>query len=299
MAGGRKTPKKGGAPPEGREPEDETSDSEFDEEEEARAPDFRGGQANQARQVGADFDLQDLVAKPAWKELLFELVVKEGLDPWNIDVGLIAEKYLEQVKDLQMRDLRIPANLILAASILLRFKSDAIRLEEQVQEAETETFLAEGQQPVEIPVLTLRTRIPPKRKVSLGELVQALEDVFSDQKKREDWKSRPPEREVVVIQLPEFNIEKQMDEVFGRVKSSSDSEGLATFSSLLKEDSGKEKVYTLLPLLFLSQSGKINIFQEKFFGEIFIQLKDGEGSANPEGAQAAKGGGKRKPKGAP
>jgi len=222
-------------------------------------------------------DLERLVAQPTWKEMLLDLVIKEHLDPWNIDIGVIATKYLERIRSMQMLDLHIPANLILAASILLRFKSDALKLEEEVQEVEPEMFIGEDQKPVEIPMLTLRTRIPPKRKVTLDELVQALEEVFEEQKRREELRKRPAIPEKIVLALPEFNIEQQTEEVYKRIKETADSEGLATFSSILKDDSAQGKVFTLLPLLFLAQAGKINIFQEKFFGEIFIQLlREGE-----------------------
>jgi len=217
-------------------------------------------------------DLERLVAQPTWKEMLFDLVVREHLDPWNIDIGVIAGKYLERIRNMQTLDLHIPANIILAASILLRFKSDAIRLEEEVQEVEQETFIGEDQPPVEIPMLTLRTRIPPKRKVTLDELVQALEEVFEDQKRREELKNKPVIPEKMIVTLPEFDIERQTEEVYKRIKATADSQGLATLSSILKDDSAQEKVFTLLPLLFLAQAGKINIFQEKFFGEIFVQL---------------------------
>jgi segregation and condensation protein A len=222
-------------------------------------------------------DLEKLVSKPAWKEVLLDLVVKEQLDPWNIDVGIIASKYVEHVRGLQTLDLHIPANIILAASILLRFKSDAIRIEEEVQDVEAQTYVGEDVPAIEVPLLTLRTRIPPKRKVTLDELVAALEDVFDEQKKREARLSEPVLEERIVLQLPEFDIEKQMSEVFSRVKTKADSEGLTTFSRLIGNETQEEKIYTLLPLLFLTQAGKVSIFQEKFFGEIFVQLlKDGQ-----------------------
>ena len=221
-------------------------------------------------------DLETLVSKPAWKEVLLDLVVKEELDPWNIDVGVIASKYLERVRGMQTLDLHVPANIILAASILLRFKSDAVRLKEEEPVPDAQPYAGE-EMPLGVPLLTLRTRIPPKRKVTLEELVSALEDVFEEQKKREAKRNEPVIDEKMILQLPEFDIEKQMGEVYARVKTKADAEGLTTFSNLLGNQSQEEKIYTLLPLLFLSQSGKLSLFQEKFFGEIFVQLlKDGQ-----------------------
>jgi segregation and condensation protein A len=214
-------------------------------------------------------DLEQLVAQPTWREMLLDLVVSEKLDPWNIDLVDIASKYLERIKNLQKLDLRVPANLILAASILLRFKSDALRFEEEEQVVEQQTFIDEMQPPVEIPMLSLRTRIPRKRKVSLNELMTALEEVFEDQKRRQE---KPVIRESLVINIPQYDITQRMKEIYTKVKKTADASGLVTFSSLLKEKSREEIIYTLLPILHLAQDGKLSVFQEKFFGEIFIQL---------------------------
>ncbi len=217
----------------------------------------------------AKVDLEKLVAQPTWREMLFDLVVSEKLDPWNIDLVDITSKYLERVRKLQKLDLRVPANLILAASILLRFKSDALRFEEEEQVVEQQTFIDEAQAPVEIPMLSLRTRIPRKRKVTLNELMGALEEVFEEQRRKQE---KPVIKEKMVIDIPQYDITQRMKEIYERVEKCSDSKGLVTFSSLLKERSRKEIIYTLLPVLHLAQDGKLSVFQEKFFGEIFIQL---------------------------
>ncbi|QLJ52896.1 MAG: hypothetical protein Sv326_0721 [Candidatus Fermentimicrarchaeum limneticum] len=221
-------------------------------------------------------DLEQLVAQPTWREMLLDLVVSEKLDPWNIDLVDIASKYLERVKKLQKLDLRVPANLILAASILLRFKSDALRFEEEEQVVEQQTFIDETQAPVEIPMLSLRTRIPRKRKVTLNELMGALEEVFEEQRKKQE---KPVIKENMIINVPKYDITARMKEIYAKVKKTADTSGLVTFSSLLKEKNRKEIIYTLIPILHLAQDGKLSVFQEKFFGEIFIQLPVEEGKA--------------------
>lgn len=208
--------------------------------------------------------------------MLLDLVVSEKLDPWNIDLVDIASKYLERVKKLQKLDLRVPANLILAASILLRFKSDALRFEEEEQVVEQQTFIDETQAPVEIPMLSLRTRIPRKRKVTLNELMGALEEVFEEQRKKQE---KPVIKENMIINVPKYDITARMKEIYAKVKKTADTSGLVTFSSLLKEKNRKEIIYTLIPILHLAQDGKLSVFQEKFFGEIFIQLPVEEGKA--------------------
>ncbi|MEM3555221.1 MAG: ScpA family protein [Candidatus Micrarchaeia archaeon] len=227
----------------------------------------------QSNNVKTKVDLEELVAQPTWREMLLDLVVTEKLDPWNIDLVEIATKYIERVRKLQKLDLRVPANLILAASILLRFKSDALKFEEEEQVVEEQTFIDEAQAPVEIPMLSLRTRIPRKRKVTLDELMSALEEVFEEQRRKQE---KPIVKESLLINLPKYDITERMKEIYNKVKKLADSTGLVTFSSLLKNKTREEIIYTLLPVLHLAQEGKLSVFQEKFFGEIFIQLPAAE-----------------------
>jgi len=183
----------------------------------------------------------------------------------------ISSKYLDRIRKIETRDLRIPANLILAAAILLRFKSDALNLEEEVQQATLETYMEEGG-PIEIPVLELKSRIPPKRRVTLDELFEAMEKVFQDTAERENVIKQVKLPANLEIQLSEFNVEEKMKDVLEKIRGNLDSEGWATFSSLLGSRGREEIIFTLLPLLYLAQEQKIAIAQEQFFGEIFIKL---------------------------
>jgi len=221
-----------------------------------------------------DLKLEKIVAYPTWREMLLDLVASKKLDPWNIDIVEVASGYIDKIKKMEMLDLRIPANLILAAAILIRFKSDALRFEEEAQMPVEETYVAEGEEPEVIPVLELKTRIPPKRMVTLDELLLAMEKVFEEQKKREEKAQKIEIPSVINIQLPEMNIEQRMAEVYGLVLERKDSEGLATFSSLLDERTPLEIIATLLPVLHLVQDRKLSIFQEQFLGEIFIRVRE-------------------------
>ena len=39
--------------------------------------------------------------KITWKSLIYELVKTEQLDPWNIDISLLAARYRESIRKLQ------------------------------------------------------------------------------------------------------------------------------------------------------------------------------------------------------
>ncbi|RLG20034.1 hypothetical protein DRN67_01025 [Candidatus Micrarchaeota archaeon] len=214
-------------------------------------------------------DLERLVAQPTWREELRAMVEEERLDPWNIDIVEIADKFLQRMRKIQTNDLLLPANIVLAASILLYLKSEALKFEEE-QVAEEQLYLDEERPPIAVPVLTLRSRIPPKRRVTLNELMDALEEAFQYKRIREETTAPA---EPISIALPEYNMENQMNELLARATKLADEEGLVLFSQLLEKNSREEIIQTLVPLLHLAQDGKINLFQEKLFGEIFVQLK--------------------------
>ncbi|MCX8174936.1 MAG: segregation/condensation protein A [Candidatus Micrarchaeota archaeon] len=241
------------------------------------------GRVSLDRLKDEDLKLEKLVEFPTWREMLLDLVAAKRLDPWNIDITEIATGYLERIRRMEMLDLRIPANLILAAAILIRFKSEALRFEEQAQEVVEETYVAEDAAPEVIPVLELKTRIPPKRMVTLDELLLAMEKVFEEQKKREERAQKIEIPSVMNIQLPEVSIEKKMAELYQRVLEKKDSEGLVLFSSLLSSRTPVEIIDVLLPLLHLAQDRKISLFQEKFFGEIFIRVREETSGGKKEG----------------
>ncbi len=217
-----------------------------------------------------EMELEKLVVQPTWRDMLIDLVTEEKLDPWNIDITEVTEKYMDKIRDLQSLDLRVPANIILAAAILLRLKSETLRLEEEIQGADSETYISEEQSPLEIPMLSLKTRIPPKRRVSLGELIGALSEVIEAQKKRAERIFDP--KPIMSIEIPKQDIEKRMKDLLDKMKAQADAEGVILFSDLLESKSGEEKVFLLLPLLHLAQDRFLDIAQEKMFGEIFITL---------------------------
>ncbi|MEM2974092.1 MAG: ScpA family protein [Candidatus Micrarchaeia archaeon] len=228
-------------------------------------------------------EIEDLVVNPTWKDILMDLVISEQFDPWNLDIVQITSKYLERVKRMSDLDLHIPANVILAASILLRLKSETLKLESEEQIVENETYIDD--QPIgEVQMLHLRMRVPPKRSITLADLVNALEEVMSMEKAREQ-KARE-KINFVELKIPKYDIEKEMEFILERARKFADEKGWLTFTSLLK---GKPKnnetiILAFLPLLFLESENKVFLLQEKLFGEILINV-------NPDPSSAPRSGG--------
>lgn len=215
-----------------------------------------------------EFDIEELVAEATWKDMLLELVKKNELDPWDIDITDIVERYVDAVKRMKVLDLRVPANIILAAAILLRLKSELLQIEEQVQQEAGE----EPGAPVDyVPPngITLRMRLQPRRRVALSELIAALEEAM----KLKEYKEQAAAPATVPIHLEHTDIEAEIESVFSLVKAHADSSRMVTYSTLC-EVANKENnlVSIFVPLLFLASKAKLLLVQETFFGEIVVVL---------------------------
>lgn len=238
---------------------------------EPKLPPFGASKEELPRQL--EVNLEDMIAYPTWKEMLFELVYSESLDPWNIDISRLCEAYLAKIKNLKRVELHIPANVILAASILLRMKSDMFHIEEEAP-PEAQAEVGEDFSSFEIPSLALAGRIPPKRMVTLEELTSALETVFAKQKQREE-KSAQKMGEAPLdfkLNMSEFDIDREMEKLYESARKCADSENLALFSRIIGECKAESVIFSFLALLHLAQGGRLHVFQEKFFGEIFVRI---------------------------
>lgn len=224
-----------------------------------------------------NINLVDLIEQPAWKTILIELVQTERMNPWDIDILELADKYLQKINNLGGTDLRLPANAILASAILLKFKSRILKLSELDEEEETiaeEAMDEEEKRLFEAMLPELRgVRKFKEGKVSLDALVEAIENVLEKSKKK---KMKALEKDIPEFRVPfeGFNIEEKMEDVYKKIQEMTDSQGLVLFSKLVNGNDVIAIVDTFIPCLFLSNQNKINMWQEDFFGEIFISLRN-------------------------
>lgn len=215
-------------------------------------------------------DLVDLIDQPAWKTILIDLVESEKMNPWDIDVVVLAEKYLKKIGELEGNNLRVPANAILACAILVRTKSKYLRLSPLDPEDE-KAVLTQEQRDLflnEIPDL-MSNRMSRDGRITLDELVESIEDIISRTTPKRNGEKNIPRIEV---NFDPVSIEEKINEVFDLIKSRVDSQGIVLFNSLVSQGDVNSLVDTFLPILFLMHSGKILAYQNDFFGEIFVKI---------------------------
>ena len=217
-----------------------------------------------------------MVSEPSWEDVMIKIVAEEQMEPWSIDIIRLSNTFLTYLEKMEELDFRIPARFILIAAILLRMKSDVL------EEKEEKILIPESEKAPDAMLRTLAALPPlqpplkrmPLRNVSLEELMSALRKAYEVQERRSERKLRV--RRAVDVILPAGEVEditerigkllSSINEALGEVQS-------IEFSRLVKRWGRKEIVDSLLPLLHLSQEGKIDVIQDELFKEIMIKLK--------------------------
>ena len=225
----------------------------------------------------------------SWKSIIFDLINSEQMDPWDVNISLLAEKYLARLRELKHQDLKVGGKVVLAASILLRIKSNKL-VGEDLDEFDRllagsnlsqdqfydglEQELAKGEQQGLKEEYELLPRLPQarKRKVSVYDLVKALDKAL-EVKQRRVLNSMPPP-----LPLPhrKFDLGAAVSSVLQRLMSLFSFRNKLTFKDLVPGDSRQEKVYTFIPLLHLSNQRKIELEQNEAFGDIHIKLVEAQ-----------------------
>jgi segregation and condensation protein A len=234
-----------------------------------------------------------------WQTLLYELVKTEQMNPWDIDIKVLSKKFISIVKQMKGFDFRISGKIILAAAILLKIKSNRLLLEditafdslistqdemyddgfEGIEYEDEETFESIV---ASKPKIFPRTPQPRQRKVSIFDLVEALEKALEVKNRR-----KPVEKTVKPrVHAPKDykDISLVIGETYEVIKEMCEEQqtNKLTFHDLLATDSKEDKIYTFIPLLHLTNHRKIDIEQEQHFGNIDIHLLENSTIASEE-----------------
>ena len=209
--------------------------------------------------------------KISWKKLLFEAVKEGKLNPWDIDICMLAKIYIKKIESLEL-DLKKSGKVLLVATILLLLKAKRI-LEEKEEEKEekieelTKALEEESGKEAFIDLeLAPKTPVPRKRKISVFELVKALESALEIKRRHAFFKKTPVQLEIPTL---DFNLKEELLNFSNRLKEIFSHKNFATFN-FLKNCFKYKKIYLLLLLLHLLQKGEIALEQASPFSEIKI-----------------------------
>jgi segregation and condensation protein A len=219
----------------------------------------------------------------SWQSIIYDLINTEQLNPWDVDLSFLSKKYLEKIKELEEANFFVSSKVLLAASILLRLKSD-ILLHHYLRSIDEVLFgKKEESKPVErleideseLPLLYPKTPLPRHRKVSLKELMTALEKAISTE-------SRRIKKEVVRVQqvrdadivLPKarISVRDRIRKIYSKILTAFKRKRAKISYNELTGNKKEDRIACFLPCLHLENQQKLFLEQENHFEEIWVWL---------------------------
>ena len=231
--------------------------------------------------------------------ILVQMAKSGKIDPWNVDIVDITDKYLAHLFQLKSQNLRLTGRTLLFAAILLRLKSnvlegiDASQFEDTPQEeldytdddwddmmaAESEISTNNVISLDEVLQRRTSVRLNRSRMVNLKDLIkqlqfyeeldrkQALKNAHERAKRRVRSYARLTPDDIVNLAHDEY-IEKSVDvlrENLERIFATEEKVELKTLTLL-----GMDKISAYIALLFLSAESDIDLVQEEFYGDLYV-----------------------------
>jgi segregation and condensation protein A len=222
-----------------------------------------------------------------WKEIIYDLINTEQLDPWDIDIGRLAEGFLLRIQQYEETDFFISSKVLLAAALLLRIKSelllsrymksiDSILFGEKEEKKPKEMERIELEE--EIPELVLRSPVPRFRKVTLNELIESLNKAIITENRR--IKKAIVDNNALResgISLPKrkYSIINKMKGIHEKIRGYFDSnkeEKKVPYTEIVGKEK-EERALSFFPVIQLENNGEVWLEQEKHFDESTFGLK--------------------------
>lgn len=235
--------------------------------------------------------------------LLVSMAKSGKIDPWNIDIVDITDKYLVQMAEKKSANLRNTGRTIWLASVLLKLKSnvlvgldpmdfDSIMAQENFEEYD-DNFEADyyEQKPIrktnvvsinEALKRRLSTRLNRKRTVTLQDLIKQLKFYEELDKKQaiknslERSKNRIRRYENFtardVLHQSDNQIQKSIELLTKKLEKIFVKSVRVELNDLLEV--GMEKVSAYMALLFLTADRKVDLSQQEIYGDLYVQKAD-------------------------
>ena len=229
-------------------------------------------------------------------EIILDLVKMGKIDPWNIDIVDLYDKYIKRISELKMENLRSVGKAILFSSTLLKIKSDILQgisvddFNPQPEDLFDDGFMEEGDSEqlhfstsnvVSFDeVLQRRTsvRLNRKRTVTLKDLIRHIQ-FYEYLEKKYAIKSALDRKErrvrnyatLKAAQIKELAHEEYVEQVVEKMRQN-------LVQILKKEEKielrelcllGFDKSSAFIALLFLMREGEFDLYQKDFYGKLY------------------------------
>jgi segregation and condensation protein A len=230
-------------------------------------------------------------------EILVGLAERGEIDPWNINIIEVTDRFLSELKRRQQLNLQVSGRTLFYASTLLRMKSEQLEVVEATEdESEGEDLFGDefgGGTDEEIdfgsrlgPIERLEHEIQRrldrknmrKSPITLFELITELKNIEKEERRRRRMADGNADLadslidadDVVSIAHEEGFQESSMTRLAEYLEGLEIDEEMTLAELCQRMEWGIPEVY--IPLLFLALDGRCSLRQEEFFGDIWVQI---------------------------
>ena len=221
----------------------------------------------------------------SWQAIIYDLIKTEQLDPWDIDLGILADKYSQVVREMEDANFFVSSKVLLACSLLLRLKSEIlinqyiIDLDEALYgRKDTKRYELERIEldEDELPILVPRTPIPRYKRVTLQELMASLNQAMETENRRirRDIRVRQANKSALTV-MPNKNripLKDRIALVLRKIKQHMKQPSVDHMKFSHLAQTKEERMLSFVPILHLSNNEEIYLYQQIHFGEIHMRL---------------------------
>jgi segregation and condensation protein A len=211
------------------------------------------------------------LGKPFWLRppylILFDLLRLHRIKPWDVDIALLLNSFLAEMKKSGYIDFSASGTALLSSSVVHRMKSELVLKMEEPPKPPTLRPTEDVPPPLPFPLRFEYTS------TSVAEILQTLQEVLRNEKAilaKKPFVLSPPS---VFEQMDEFlaHIEENIEDFYGKLINLSIHGVPMSFRKLVKGQSLIEMVRVFIMLLFLANEKKILLEQDESL-DILIRL---------------------------
>ena len=245
------------------------------------------------------FKLENLEQEKSFQsegiEILVQMAKSGKIDPWNIDIVDVTDKYLAHLFEMKAQNLRATVKTFLLASILLRLKSNVLEgndifdFEDENQDDYelTDDEIIDNYEPPTNNVISFNevlqrrtsVKINRNRTVTLKDLIRQLEfyEMLEKKQSLKQAHERAKRRvrnyanlsaeDIVNLAHEEF-IENSVQAIQAKLEKIFNKEEKVELHELVSI--GMSKVTAFIALLFLTAEGKCALEQDEFYSDLYV-----------------------------
>ncbi len=230
-----------------------------------------------------------------WVKIIKESIDKKNIEPWDINIGDIADEYIKTIRELRKFDIRLSADVVLVGGILLRMKSQMLygecentfNDEEEINDDSLEYYDDEMDYddikddkniPTNKPIKDKKIdkknnnkNVNKQKNITFNDLISTLKselDKVKKTKQKKRSKKETPIYDIIEEMEEEYDISDLMEYLISELKKD------GSFIFQKKFSNKKDIVKNFLPSLYLANDGRIEIYQEEIFKEIILKYKN-------------------------